>query len=558
MGTTLDMTWSDLAVSRRTNPGVLVEYDPKIKARARRQQSNPKSESNSGQYVNTEPIPMVDPTIRELVTTPTKQEPLCIDFPQGLTPLEMKMIDASSGGALVNMIPTEAMDLISTMAANSQQLRANNGPPRRVHEISSYSLENKLDKLTEVINSLVIGKTIPNRLCGICALPYHPTDGCPLIEDDATVQVIAVGNFPGPPQRAFKPYCETTSTTTTAAEEMTRVNCREASTFPGKIPDSELDDHDENMYSDYAELNLISSKPKVLPSVLQVPEVELKSLPDHLIYAFLEANNTLPIKFQIPIASEDQEKTTFTCPFGTFAYRCMPFGLCNAPSSFQMCMISIFSDFIEKDIEVFMDDFTVYGLILGYIVSSKGIAVDKAKTDIICSLPYPTIMREIRSFLGHIGFYRRFIKDFSKVVQPLCKLLQKDKAFNFDQQCRESFNILKEKLVSTPIVQPPNWDFPFEVMCDASDGSVGVVLGQKIGKEPHIIAYASPLKYLLSKKEAKPRLICWILLLNEFYLEIKDKKGCENLVADHLSRLPITTVDPLIREEFPEESLMMA
>ena len=141
----------------------------------------------------------------------------------------------------------------------------------------------------------------------------------------------------------------------------------------------------------------------------------------------------------------------------------MPFGLCNAPATFQRCMVSIFSDYVEKIIEVFMDDFTVYGnsfnecldnlakilqrclefnlvlnyekchfmvdkgLILGYIVSSEGIEVDKVKTDIINSLPYPTSVREIRLFLGHAGFYRRFIKDFSKIVQPLCSLLQKDK-----------------------------------------------------------------------------------------------------------------------------------
>ncbi|KAK8586123.1 hypothetical protein V6N13_130647 [Hibiscus sabdariffa] len=143
--------------------------------------------------------------------------------------------------------------------------------------------------------------------------------------------------------------------------------------------------------------------------------------------------------------------------------------------------------------------------------------------------PTPPTVRDIRSFLGHAGFYRRFIKDFSKITQPLCTLLQKDQAFGFDAKCKESFNVLKEKLVSAPIVQLPNWDYPFELMCDASDTSVGVVVGQKIGKEPH-----------------------------EFDLEIKDKKGCKNLVADHLSRLPICTTDPPIREEFPEENIMEA
>ncbi|KAL0358206.1 UNVERIFIED_CONTAM: Retrovirus-related Pol polyprotein from transposon.6 [Sesamum calycinum] len=216
---------------------------------------------------------------------------------------------------------------------------------------------------------------------------------------------------------------------------------------------------------------------------------------------------------QIPVAPADQEKTTFTCPFGTFAYRRMPFGLCNAPATFQRCMVNIFSDYVEQFIEVFMDDFTVYGnsfngclnklakvlercidknlvlnyekchfmvdqgLILGHVVSSKGIEVDQAKIDVIKSLSYPASVGEIRSFLGHAGFYRRFIKDFSKIAQPLCKLLQKDKIFEFDEACKQAFNKLKESLTSAPIIQPPNWELPFEIMCDASNHAVSAVLG---------------------------------------------------------------------------------
>lgn len=100
-------------------------------------------------------------------------------------------------------------------------------------------------------------------------------------------------------------------------------------------------------------------------------------------------------------------------------------------------------------------------------------------------------MKEIRSFLGHAGFYRRFIKEFSKISRPLCNLLAKDAPFVFDNDCLHAFEMLKMALTSTPIIQPPNWNEPFEIMCDASDYAVGVVLGQRVNKLPHVICYAS-------------------------------------------------------------------
>ncbi|KAL9241866.1 hypothetical protein vseg_015926 [Gypsophila vaccaria] len=382
---------------------------------------------------------------------------------------------------------------------------------------------------------------------------------------------------------------------------------------------------------DYRRLNAVTRKDHFpLPFIDQM----LERLSGKAFYCFLDGYSGY---FQIAIAPEDQEKTTFTCPFGTFAYRRMPFGLCNAPGTFQRCMVSIFSEYVENFIEVFMDDFTVHGesfdsclnhlslvlqrcvdtnlvlnsekchfmveqgIVLGHVVSSRGIEVDKAKVDTIKSLPYPTNVREVRSFLGHAGFYRRFIKDFSKIASPLCKLLQKESEFMFDDSCKKAFDDLRDRLVTAPIIQAPNWSLPFEIMCDASDYALGAVLGQRVGRLSHVIHYASmtlneaqknysttekemlavvfalekfrsyllgtkviiysdhaALRYLMSKKEAKPRLIRWILLMSEFDIEIKDKKGAENVVADHLSRLvhdEKKSAQEPIKGVFPDETL---
>ena len=121
------------------------------------------------------------------------------------------------------------------------------------------------------------------------------------------------------------------------------------------------------------------------------------------------------------------------------------------------------------------------GIVLGHKILVRGIEVDKAKIDVIEKLPPPINVKGVRSFLGHAGFYRRFIKDFSKVAKPLSNLLNKDVAFVFNEECVEAFNDLKTRLVSAPVITAPDWGQEFELMCDASDYAVGAVLGQSKG-----------------------------------------------------------------------------
>jgi len=158
------------------------------------------------------------------------------------------------------------------------------------------------------------------------------------------------------------------------------------------------------------------------------------------------------------------------------------------------------------------------GIVLGYVVSHKGIEVDKAKVDLISNLPPPRTVKEIRFFLGHAGFYRRFIKDFSQIARPLCSLLAKDAPFDFNEECHAAFESLKKTLTSTPIIQPPTWTVPFEIMCDASDYAVGAILGQRVEKLPHVIYYASmtlndaQLNYSTTKK----KLLAIIFAMDKF------------------------------------------
>nr|GEY71721.1 reverse transcriptase domain-containing protein [Tanacetum cinerariifolium] len=260
---------------------------------------------------------------------------------------------------------------------------------------------------------------------------------------------------------------------------------------------------------DYRKLNDITRKDHFpLPFMDQM----LERLAGNEFYCFLYGFSGY---FQIPIDPQDQEKTTFTYPYGTFAYRRMTFGLFNAPGTFQRCMMLIFHDMIKKTMKVFINDFSVFGdsfssclshldttlqwcedinlvlnwekchfmvkegIVFGHKISKNGLEVDRAKVDVIAKLPHPTIVKGVRSFLGHVGFYRRFIQYFSKIARPMSHLLEKETPFLFSKDCIDAFETLKKKLTEAPILVVPDWNLPFELMCDASDFAIGSVLGQQ-------------------------------------------------------------------------------
>ncbi|GKB54392.1 reverse transcriptase domain-containing protein [Tanacetum coccineum] len=264
---------------------------------------------------------------------------------------------------------------------------------------------------------------------------------------------------------------------------------------------------------------------RVNPKIHEVIKKEFVKLLDaRLIYPISDSPWVSPVHCvpkkggMIVVTNEDNEliptRLVTRCRVCT-DYRKLndAFGLCNAPGTFQRCMMDIFHDMIEETMEVFMDDFLVFedsfssclidkmlkrcedtnlvlnwekchfmvkeGIVLGHKISKSGIEVDRAKFNVIVKLPPPTSVKGIRSFLGHAGFYRRFIQDFSKIARPMTHLLEKETPFIFSTECREAFETLKKKLTKAPILVPPDWDLPVEIMCDASDFAVGAVLGDE-------------------------------------------------------------------------------
>nr|GEY36526.1 reverse transcriptase domain-containing protein [Tanacetum cinerariifolium] len=323
--------------------------------------------------------------------------------------------------------------------------------------------------------------------------------------------------------------------------------------------------------------------------VEEPPELELEDLPSHLD-PWVSPIHCVPKKGGITVvANENNELIPMRLVTGWRV--CIDYRKLNDATRKDHFPLPFMDQMLERE-----------GIVLGHKISKSGIEVNRAKVDLIAKLPHPTTVKGVRSFLGHAGFYRRFIQDFSKITRPMTHLLEKETPFIFSTECIDAFNTLKKKLTEAPILVVPDWNLPFELMCDASDYAIGAVLGQRKSKHFQPIHYArktmteaqihytttekemlnvvyafekfrpylvlsksivytdySALKYLLNKQDAKPRLLRWVLLLQEFDITILDKKGSKNLAADHLSRLENPHQDVLenkdINENFPLETL---
>ncbi|MCO5552095.1 hypothetical protein L7F22_005605 [Adiantum nelumboides] len=317
---------------------------------------------------------------------------------------------------------------------------------------------------------------------------------------------------------------------------------------------------------------------------------------------------------QLAIKSEDQHKTAFATEWGIFAYRVMPFGLTNALATFQRLMSHAFKEYLKQFLEICMDDLCVHSLIrmdhiehltkifekcklyriclnlekcvfmvrhgkiLGHIVSKNGISTDMEKIFVIVELPRPLRVKEVQAFMGHCGYYRKFIYLYAIIAKPLYALIAK---FEWTDECEKAFQILKQRLISAPILKAPDWDKIFHIHVDASAFAIGCILAQPGEKNMDFsISYSSrqlncaennytttkreglgmiyavkkfrhyllsnkfvffvdhqALLYLVNKPCSTGHVVRWFIILLEFDFTVVVKKGTTHQRADHLSRL---------------------
>ncbi|XP_071924695.1 uncharacterized protein [Coffea arabica] len=444
-------------------------------------------------------------------------------------------VDATAGGALMGKSAEKTQQLIEEMTANNYQWTNEGGNTRRVPgmlEIDTLNmLSAKMDNVVKMLNRQIpsYAKFLKEIITKKRKLEDIETIALTeeYMKEDVNVPIIL-----------GRPFLATAGTIIDVKHGLQEEKVEEMT----KYLQTQVSYKRSNAYE---ELGLSKGLPP--PSCEQVPWLELKQLPKHFKYAFLREKETLPV---IVNAAFDEEQfgkflrvlrkhlnaigwTILISKESVQLFRCED---TNLVFNWKKCHLMVCKD-----------------IVLDHKISSKSIEIDQGKLEVIKRMPPPTNVKGIRNFHGHVGFYWRFIKDFSKIAKPLYELLAKDVPFHFNDDCLLAFNRLKMELVSAPIITSPDWNLPFELMCDASDFALGTVLGQKHDKQLHVIYYASKML-----NETQINYATTEELLAESDLEIKDKKGFENLVADHLFKLEnMPQEDHIpIKEEFLDEFLL--
>nr|CAH66282.1 OSIGBa0116O04.4 [Oryza sativa] len=367
----------------------------------------------------------------------------------------------------------------------------------------------------------------------------------------------------------------------------------------------EKKDHTQRMCVDYRALNEVTIKNKY-------PLPRIDDLFDQLKGATVFSKIDLRSGYhQLRIREEDIPKTAFTTRYGLFECTVMSFGLTNAPAFFMNLMNKVFMEYLDKFVVVFIDDILIYSKtkeeheehlrlaleklrehqlyakfskcefwlsevkFLGHVISSGGVAVDPGNVESVLSWKQPKTVSEIRSFLGLAGYYRRFIENFSKIARPMTRLLQKEVKYKWTEDCERSFQELKKRLVTAPVLILPDSRKGFQVYCDASRLGLGCVLMQ----EGKVVAYASrqlrphennypthdlelaavvhalkiwrhylygnrteiytdhkSLKYIFTQPDLNMRQRRWLELIKDYDMEIHYHPGKTNVVADALCR----------------------
>jgi hypothetical protein len=356
---------------------------------------------------------------------------------------------------------------------------------------------------------------------------------------------------------------------------------------------------------DYRPLNAVTIENKYL-----LPRIDV--LFDQLVGAKVFSKIDLRSGYhQMKIRANDIPKTAFSTRYGLYEYLVMSFGLTNAPAYFMYLMNSAFMPELDKFVVVFIDDILVYSKnedehtehlhivlqrlcdhhlyaklskcdfwlgeikFLGHTISQDGISVDPEKVQEVMNWKPPTIVRQIRSFLGLAGYYRRFIPNFSRIAKPMTKLLKKGVKYDWSQKCEDVFHTLRQHLTTAPVLAQPDNTKSFDVYCDASGTGLGCVLMQ----DNRVIAYASralrpheqnypthdlelavvvhalkiwrhylmgahcniytnhkSLKYIFTQADLNMRQRRWLELIKDYDPEVHYHPGKANVVADALSR----------------------